>query len=88
MSTEVFSVIKSLKECLVPLVLDDVANEDVAIDFINEPSKDEDEDKMEKIDFESEVIRNESLVINPFSVQVQRSSKVRCKKCDACFLPF
>ena len=34
LSTEVFSVIESMKECLVPLVLDDVANEDAAIDFI------------------------------------------------------
>ena len=50
LSTEVFSVIKSLKECLVPLVLDDVANEDVAIDFIIELCKDEDEDKPEKIE--------------------------------------
>ena len=43
-------MIKSLKECLVPLVLDDVANEDVAIDFIIELCKDEDEDKPEKIE--------------------------------------
>ena len=34
LSTEVFSVIESMKECLVPLVLDDVDNEDAAIDFI------------------------------------------------------
>ena len=74
LSTELFSVIESMKECRVPLVLDVEDFED--IDVIKEPSKDE--DKTEKIDLEPEVkIRSESLVINPCWVQGKKSSKVR-----------
>ena len=87
LSTEVFSVIKSLKECLVPLVADDndgdvkeVGNIDVDLDPIPV-------DNHESTVEEAEMKTKKSFQLNPLWVEKKRLTKARCWKCEACLTP-
>ena len=79
LSTEVFSVIKSLKECLVPLVADDndgdvkeVGNIDVDLDPIPVDNR---ESTVEEAEMKT---KKKSFQLNPLWVEKKRLTKARC----------
>ena len=89
--SEVFSVIDSIEECLIPLVPpeDDV---EVEVNLHPGPGQEENKDKTNlvsnKVDIEPEKkTRNKSLQLNPLWVESKVSGKGRCKKCEACLTP-
>ena len=87
--SEVFSVIESIEECLIPLV---PPEDDVEVEANLHPGQEEKKDKTnlvnKKVDIEPEKkTRNKSLQLNPLWVESKVSGKGRCKKCEACLTP-